>query len=117
MGRSWDRTRHAHWNRSDEDLIKYAWPQDVWFHVDKLSSAHVYLRMPAGMEWEAIPQALLVDCAQLVKANSIEGVCDRSVHPTPLTPFVGNKKDNITIIYTPADNLKVRTIVPWRDKW
>ncbi|KAI0671177.1 cytoplasmic protein [Trametes maxima] len=74
----------------NEDLIKYAWPQDVWFHVDKLSSAHVYLRMPEGMSWEAIPEALLIDCAQLVKANSIEG----------------NKKDNLTIIYTPGDNLK-----------
>ncbi|KIP02716.1 hypothetical protein PHLGIDRAFT_111770 [Phlebiopsis gigantea 11061_1 CR5-6] len=74
----------------NEDLIKYAWPQDIWFHVDKLSSAHVYLRLPAGMAWEAIPEPLLVDCAQLVKANSIEG----------------NKKDNLTIIYTPADNLK-----------
>ncbi|KAI8986153.1 hypothetical protein BD414DRAFT_50952 [Trametes punicea] len=74
----------------NEDLIKYAWPEDVWFHVDKLSSAHVYLRMPEGMSWEAIPEPLLVDCAQLVKANSIEG----------------NKKDNLTIIYTPADNLK-----------
>ncbi|KAI0642922.1 cytoplasmic protein [Trametes meyenii] len=74
----------------NEDLIKYAWPQDVWFHVDKLSSAHVYLRMPEGMAWEAIPEALLIDCAQLVKANSIEG----------------NKKDNLTIIYTPGDNLK-----------
>ncbi|KAJ8487269.1 hypothetical protein ONZ51_g4300 [Trametes cubensis] len=58
----------------NEDLIKYAWPQDVWFHVDKLSSAHVYLRMPEGMAWEAIPEALLIDCAQLVKANSIEGM-------------------------------------------
>ncbi len=57
----------------DEDLIKYAWPQDVWFHVDKLSSAHVYLRMPDGMSWESIPEDLLTDCAQLVKANSIEG--------------------------------------------
>ncbi|OCH87328.1 cytoplasmic protein [Obba rivulosa] len=74
----------------NEDLIKYAWPQDVWFHVDKLSSAHVYLRMPEEMSWDAIPEALLVDCAQLVKANSIEG----------------NKKDNLTIIYTPGDNLK-----------
>ncbi|KAL0064285.1 hypothetical protein AAF712_008729 [Marasmius tenuissimus] len=46
--------------------------------------------MPEGMSWEAIPEALLTDCAQLVKANSIEG----------------NKKDNLTIIYTPADNLK-----------
>lgn len=25
----------------NEDLIKYAFEQDVWFHVDKLSSAHV----------------------------------------------------------------------------
>ena len=25
----------------DEELIKYAFPQDVWFHVDKLSSAHI----------------------------------------------------------------------------
>ncbi|EIN12175.1 cytoplasmic protein [Punctularia strigosozonata HHB-11173 SS5] len=74
----------------NEDLIKFAWPQDVWFHVDKLSSAHVYLRMPEGMTWDAIPEPLLIDCAQLVKANSIEG----------------NKKDNIVIIYTPADNLK-----------
>ena len=44
----------------DEDLIKYAWPQDVWFHVDKLSSAHVYLRLPESItSWEAIPDALL----------------------------------------------------------
>ncbi|PBK67207.1 cytoplasmic protein [Armillaria solidipes] len=74
----------------NEELIKYAWPQDVWFHVDKLSSAHVYLRMPESMQWESIPEVLLTDCSQLVKANSIEG----------------NKKDNLTIIYTPADNLK-----------
>ncbi|VDB91761.1 unnamed protein product [Peniophora sp. CBMAI 1063] len=75
----------------NEDLIKYAWPQDVWFHVDKLSSAHVYLRLPDNIpSWDAIPEVLLQDCAQLVKANSIEG----------------NKKDNITIIYTPGDNLK-----------
>jgi len=61
---------------ADEDLIKYAWPQDIWFHVDKLSSAHVYLRIPDGVEWgwEAIPTLLLNDCAQLVKANSIEGM-------------------------------------------
>ena len=29
----------------DEELIKWGWPEDVWFHVDKLSSAHVYLRL------------------------------------------------------------------------
>ena len=30
---------------SDEELIRWGWPEDVWFHVDKLSSAHVYLRL------------------------------------------------------------------------
>ncbi|CAG9956029.1 unnamed protein product [Clonostachys rosea f. rosea IK726] len=75
----------------NEDLIKYGWEEDVWyFHVDKLSSAHIYLRMRDGQEWDKLPQELLVDLAQLTKANSIEG----------------NKKDNITIIYTPWANLK-----------
>ncbi|KAJ3031267.1 Coiled-coil domain-containing protein 25 [Rhizophlyctis rosea] len=60
------------------------------FHVDKLSSAHVYLRLEKGQSWESIPEELLIDCAQLTKANSIEG----------------NKKSNIVIIYTPWSNLK-----------
>lgn len=46
--------------------------------------------MRDGETWDAIPEALLTDCAQLTKANSIEG----------------NKKDNITVIYTPWANLK-----------
>jgi hypothetical protein len=58
----------------NEELITHGWdPEDVWFHVDKLSSAHVYLRMPKGMTWDAIPEALLQDLGQLTKANSIEG--------------------------------------------
>lgn len=32
----------------NEDLIKYSLPHDIWFHVDALSSAHVYLRLPEG---------------------------------------------------------------------
>ncbi|KAK1486472.1 hypothetical protein CCUS01_15110 [Colletotrichum cuscutae] len=59
---------------------------------------HIYLRLPdpkdpsttTPMTWDAIPEPLLTDLAQLTKANSIEG----------------NKKDNITIIYTPWSNLK-----------
>ncbi|KAE8147091.1 hypothetical protein BDV25DRAFT_161117 [Aspergillus avenaceus] len=73
----------------NEDLIKYGLDKDVWFHVDNLSSAHVYLRLRDGESWDNIPQPLLDDCAQLTKANSIEG----------------NKKDNITVIYTPWSNL------------
>ncbi len=34
----------------------------------------VYLRMPEGMEWDTIPDDILEECSQLVKANSIEGV-------------------------------------------
>ncbi|PKY00956.1 coiled-coil domain-containing protein 25 [Aspergillus campestris IBT 28561] len=74
----------------NEDLIKHGLEKDVWFHVDNLSSAHVYLRMREGETWDNIPEPLLEDCAQLTKANSIDG----------------NKRDNITIIYTPWSNLK-----------
>lgn len=58
--------------------------------MDKLSSAHIYLRLNEGDTWDNIPEDLLTDLAQLTKANSIEG----------------NKKDNITVIYTPWSNLK-----------
>lgn len=43
------------------------------FHVDKLSSAHIYLRLREGETWDNIPEDLLTDLAQLTKANSIEG--------------------------------------------
>jgi len=74
----------------NEDLIKFGWDEDVWFHVDNLSSAHVYLRLKTGESWKSIQKDLLEDCAQLTKANSIEG----------------NKKDNVTVIYTPWSNLR-----------
>lgn len=32
----------------NEDLIKYGLPTDLWFHVNDMSSAHVYLRLPDG---------------------------------------------------------------------
>jgi len=71
----------------------------------------VYLRLPESIaSWEAIPESLLVDCAQLVKANSIEGESpNRLPLPSPISNplFSGNKRNDLTIIYTPADNLKV----------
>ena len=57
----------------NEDLIKYGLPEDVWFHVDKLSSAHVYLRLKPGENLTDVKPAVVMECAQLVKANSIEG--------------------------------------------
>lgn len=58
----------------NEDLIKYGWPEDLWFHVDNYSSAHVYLRLKPGDTMDNIPEQVLEDCCQLVKANSIEGI-------------------------------------------
>ncbi|KKY26829.1 putative coiled-coil domain-containing protein 25 [Diplodia seriata] len=66
----------------NEELIKFGWEEDV--------CAHIYVRLREGETWDNIAEELLKDCAQLTKANSIEG----------------NKKNNITVIYTPWSNLK-----------
>ena len=65
----------------NDELIKFGLPEDVWFHVDDLSSAHVYLRMKPGMVLDDITEDLLLQCSSLVKANSIAGckVSDRNV--------------------------------------
>jgi hypothetical protein len=65
-------------------------PHDIWFHVDALSSAHVYLRLPAGVTLDSIDVDTLEDAAQLVKANSI----------------MGNKQNHLEVVYTPAANLR-----------
>lgn len=84
----------------NEELIAYGWPEDVWFHVDDLSSAHVYLRLPRGPlrakyretgNLDHIPDALK-ECCALVKANSIEG----------------SKRHDVDVIYTPWENLDKR---------
>lgn len=36
----------------NEDLIKYGLPEDLWFHVDDMSSAHVYLRLKQNQKLE-----------------------------------------------------------------
>lgn len=81
----------------NEELIKYGWREDIWFHVEGLSSAHVYLRPPeptvAGvipLHIDAIPQLVIDECCQLVKHNSIQG----------------SKEKKVDIVYTPWYNLK-----------
>ena len=39
----------------NEDLIKHAFPNDIWFHVDKFSSAHVYARILDKYTLETMP--------------------------------------------------------------
>ncbi len=43
------------------------------FHVDDMSSAHVYLRLRKNQRLEDLSDLAVEECAQLVKANSIEG--------------------------------------------
>ncbi|XP_018791551.1 PREDICTED: coiled-coil domain-containing protein 25 [Bactrocera latifrons] len=74
----------------NEELIRWGWPEDVWFHVHNYSSAHVYLRLQEGQTIDDIPQSVLNDAAQLVKYNSIQG----------------NKINNVDVVYTLWSNLK-----------
>jgi vacuolar-type H+-ATPase subunit I/STV1 len=74
----------------NEDLIKYGLEEDVWFHVDDLSSAHVYLRMKPGMTLDDLSEDIKLECASLVKANSIAGC----------------KMNSVYVIYTRWKNLK-----------
>ena len=74
----------------NEFLIKYAQHHDVWFHVSNLSSAHVYLRTETPItSYDEISKELVAECAQLTKANSIEGC----------------KRHDVGINYTWATNL------------
>ncbi|TNV76016.1 hypothetical protein FGO68_gene7107 [Halteria grandinella] len=95
----------------NETLIKYALPHDIWFHVDTMSSAHVYLRMKVPitsydelLEKKSVEECThlkkciqectqlkkcVQECAQLTKENSIEGC----------------KKKGVPVIYTWASNL------------
>jgi len=78
----------------NEHLIEYGWPEDLWFHVDKLSSAHVYLRLPtATMPIDEIPSEIVKECAALTKANSIEG-CKLSSVPIVYTMWRNLRKDD-----------------------
>ncbi|CAI0441321.1 unnamed protein product [Linum tenue] len=103
----------------NEELIKYGFPEDVWFHVDKMSSAHVYVRLHKGQTFDNISEGLLEDCCQLVKANSIQGndsllqlscIACILLYRFEFSFFVfrlpGNKVNNIDVVYTPWSNLK-----------
>lgn len=82
----------------NDKLIQHSFPNDIWFHVDEVSSAHVYLRLdfdrlaPSGEAYtiDNIPSGTLEDCVQLVKANSISG----------------HKMPTVTVIYTYVSNLR-----------
>ena len=72
----------------NDHLISQATDQVVFFHVNDLPSAHVYLQLENGNLCD-VPRVLLQDAAQLCKANSTQG----------------NKLANVVVIYTLGSNL------------
>lgn len=69
---------------------RWGWPEDVWFHVDNLSSPHVYVRLPPGKTWDDLTPDAIRDASQWCKQGSIEGC----------------KLPSCVIIYTPWSNLR-----------
>ncbi|CAN1238924.1 Coiled-coil domain-containing protein 25 [Linum grandiflorum] len=64
----------------NEELIKYGFPEDIWFHVDKMSSAHVYVRLHKGNKvnnidvvytpWSNLKKTASMDVGQVGFHNS-----------------------------------------------
>ncbi|AMD21759.1 HFL097Wp [Eremothecium sinecaudum] len=74
-------------------LIKYGYRDlnYIWFHADKYSSGHIYLKLlPNQKSIDDVPREIVADCLQLCKSESIHG----------------NKLPQCTIICTPWHNLK-----------
>jgi hypothetical protein len=65
-------------------------PKQIWFHVDNMSSAHVYLRRPIDEKIEDVNPEAIAEMCQLVKNNSIDGC----------------KATKVDVIYTEFANLK-----------
>ncbi|KAK8375790.1 hypothetical protein O3P69_008499 [Scylla paramamosain] len=76
--------------QENDHLLTQATDRVVFFHVDDLPSAHVYLQLEPGQGMRDVPHVLLHDAAQLCKANSAQG----------------NKLANVAVLYTPGSNLR-----------
>ena len=76
----------------NEELIRWGWPEDVWFHVDDVSSPHVYVRLPRGGGIDDLSPEAIRDASQWCKANSIEG-CKLATATVIYTPWANLRKD------------------------
>ena len=74
----------------NEELIRTGVTTDIWFHVDSVSSAHVYVRLHPGLTIGDLGEDTLEDMCQLVKNNSISG----------------SKMASCKVVYTPWSNLR-----------
>lgn len=77
----------------NDALIKWGYKElnYIWFHADKYSSGHVYLKLKQGQNsLNDVPDGVINDCLQLCKSESIQG----------------NKLPQCTILITPWTNLR-----------
>ena len=77
----------------NDSLIKWGYKElnYWWFHADKYSSGHVYLKLkPNERTIDDVPEDVVNDCLQLCKSESIQG----------------NKLPECVIIITPWTNLR-----------
>lgn len=56
--------------QNDYISLKFASPNDVWFHAQKIHGSHVLLRNPENLDIDEIPENVLFNCAKLAKENS-----------------------------------------------
>ncbi len=56
--------------QNDYISLKFANPNDVWFHAQKIHGSHVLLRNPENLDLDEIPENVLFNCARLAKENS-----------------------------------------------
>lgn len=49
---------------------KFAGPNDIWFHTQKIHGSHVLVRNPDNLEIDEIPENVLFNAAKIAKNNS-----------------------------------------------
>lgn len=56
--------------QNDYISLKFANPNDIWFHTQKIHGSHVLLRNSENLDLDEIPENVLFKCACLAKENS-----------------------------------------------
>ena len=56
--------------QNDYISLKFANPNDIWFHTQKIHGSHILLKNPENLEIDEIPENVLFNCAKLAKENS-----------------------------------------------
>lgn len=75
--------------KGNEEIIKISHPEDTWFHIDNISSAHIILKN----EGDIIPKRYINQVASM------------------LFEYKKNASKNSNVIYTKVKNVKLTSIL------